>query len=43
LTRFTYDDNGNITSIEDRRGGGTAWRNFQYDDLNRLTYEAIEQ
>jgi RHS repeat-associated protein len=34
---YLYDNVGNITSIQDNLGG-TAWRNFQYDDLNRLTY-----
>jgi uncharacterized protein RhaS with RHS repeats len=31
---YTYDDNGNVTSITD--GLFTASRTFQYDDLNRL-------
>jgi RHS repeat-associated protein len=34
---YLYDNNGNITSIQDNLGG-SAGRNFQYDDLNRLTY-----
>jgi len=34
---YLYDNVGNITSIQDNLGG-TAGRNFQYDDLNRLTY-----
>jgi len=35
---YLYDNVGNVTSIQDNLGGGTAGRNFQYDDLNRLTY-----
>jgi uncharacterized protein RhaS with RHS repeats len=31
---YTYDDNGNITSITDSLFTGS--RTFQYDDLNRL-------
>jgi RHS repeat-associated protein len=33
---YTYDAVGNVTSITDSLG--TASRNFQYDDLNRLSY-----
>jgi RHS repeat-associated protein len=35
---YEYDDGNNLVSIEDHLASGTAWRNFQYDDLSRLTY-----
>ena len=34
---YTYDQSNNLLSIGDNTGG-TAWRNFQYDDLKRLSY-----
>lgn len=34
---YTYDENGNVHTIDDAKAGGTQTQTFTYDDANRLT------